>query len=189
MSRPDTSDEATTRREPRFLRIIDRLSTIAGVIAGIAVMALLINVTIDVLARTFLGRPLGLTLELTTYWWMPVLVALGYALAEKQGEHITVTMLLDRLPETTKRYIHGAFGVIGALLVLLLAWFATVSAIEATEIRLMANSLPPLEYWPSKIIAALGLYLLAIQMTATTIRHFLGLTTFDDNLLTEADAV
>jgi TRAP-type C4-dicarboxylate transport system permease small subunit len=177
MVMPEASERVRDNRDPRPLRAIDRLSSIAAAGAGVALVALAVNVALDVAARTIGGRPLGLTLELTTYWWMPVLVTLAYAVTEHRREHITVTMLLDRLSPTTRRYVEGAFSAIGTVIVVLLTWHTSVDAIEAAEVRVAANSDPPLEYWPAKIIAAVGLALLALQMAATTVRHFWGRNT------------
>lgn len=184
------SDEPVrTTQEPALLRVIDRLSSGAGVISGLALVALILNVTVDVVARTFAGRPIGLTLELTQYWWMPLVVGLSYALAQQKGEHITVTVLLDRLPVSTRRIVEGVFSALGTVIVLLLAWFAFVSAADATELGLVVNSDPPLPYWHIKIVVAVGLALFALQLAATTIRHFIGTSVLVDELATEADAV
>lgn len=160
-------------RDPLALRIVDRVSSVAAVGAAVALWALLINVVADVLLRAFTGRPLGLTLELTTYWWMPVLVALSYAITEKRGDHITVTLLLDRLTPRMRRMVDGTFSAIGAALVLLLAWYTGQSAFEAAEVRLMANSNPPLEYWQVKFVACFGLALLGIQLAARSVRQLI----------------
>lgn len=189
MAVPGASRSKCAERDPLVLRAVDRISSVAAIGAGIALVALLVNVAIDVAARTIGGRPLGLTLELTTFWWMPVLVTLSYAMTEREREHITVTMLLDRLPQRMRRYVEGAFSAIGAVLVIILTWYTAADAIAAAEVRLSANSDPPLEYWPAKILAAAGLALLAVQMATTTFRHFSGRSTFTDELATEADVV
>lgn len=176
-------------RDPLVLRIIDRFSSIAAVGAGIAMVALLVNVAVDVLARTIGGRPLGLTLELTTYWWMPVLVTLAYALTEQGREHITVTVLLDRLSNRMRRIIEGGFSGLSTAIVSVLAWFTIVDAAGATEIRQAANSVPPLEYWPIKILAAAGLTLLALQMAATTFRILSGRMVFVDQVTAEVESL
>lgn len=162
------------RRDPLVLRIVDRVTAIAAIGSAVALWALLINVAIDVLARALSGRPLGLTLELTTYWWMPIIVALSYALTEQRGDHITVTILLDRLSPSMRRRVDGTFSAIGAGLVGLLTWFAAVAAVDAAEVRLIANSNPPLEYWQVKFIVLIGLALLAIQLAARSFRQFWG---------------
>lgn len=162
---------AVAAPDPLVLRVVDRVSQVAAVGAAVALWALLVNVVVDVLARAFLGRPLGLTLELTTYWWMPVLVALSYAVTEQRGDHITVTLLLDRLSPRLRRVVESTFSALGAALVLLLAWYTLRSALEAAEVQLRANSNPPLEYWQVKFVAFLGLLLLGIQLLGHAVRQ------------------
>jgi TRAP-type C4-dicarboxylate transport system permease small subunit len=166
--------ETAERPEPLLLRVIDRISGIAAIGAAFALWALLVNVVVDVLARTFSGRPLGLTLELTTYWWMPLIVGLAYAITERANDHITVTLLLDRLAPKLRRMVFGCFSAIGALLVAALAWYTLQTALEAAEVRLIANSNPPLEYWQIHFLTFLGLALLAVQLLARAIREFSG---------------
>lgn len=172
--RTSAPPETAERREPLLLRVIDRVSGIAAIGAAIALWALVANVAIDVLARTFTGRPLGLTLELTTYWWMPVIVALAYAITERGGDHITVTLLLDRLQPKVRRMVFGSFSAIGALLVAALSWYTLETARGAAEVRLIANSNPPLEYWQVLFFTFAGLALLAVQLAARAIREFTG---------------
>lgn len=185
---PRDIDERRFRPEPLPLRVIDRISSVAAVAAGFALVALALNVAADVLARATTGRPLQQTLELTTFWWMPLLIALSYALTEREREHITVTLLLDRLPDRTRRYVEGSFTALGAALVVLLAWYATADAIAATEVRLAAPSTPPLAYWPAKILGATGLWLLALQLAASTYRNFSG-NVYDNEMPIEGEAV
>jgi TRAP-type C4-dicarboxylate transport system permease small subunit len=177
------------KRSPLLLRVIDRASAVAALVAGLALVSLILNVAVDVILRATDGRPLGRTLEMTTYWWMPLLITLSYAITEREREHITVTMLLDRMPTRSRQYVEGAFSAVGAAVVAALTWYTILDAVASTEIRLAANSTPPLEYWPAKILAAIGLSLFTLQMAATTFRHLTGRSTFADDLTTEADAV
>lgn len=189
MSHPESTDPPRVGRDPLLLRVVDKLSSGAAVFAGLALVALLANVAIDVMARTFLGRPVGQTLELTMFWWMPVMITLSYAVTEREREHITVTLLLDRLNRRSRRYVEGSFTAIGAVLVTALAWYASMDALAATEVRMAANSTPPLQYWPAMILAAAGLSLFAVQLAASTFRHFTDRTRYTDELPTEADSL
>lgn len=189
MSIDESGGRLRERREPLVLRAIDRLSALAAIGAGLALVALILNVAVDVLVRAAGGRPIGQTLALTTYWWMPLLVTLSYAITEREREHITVTMLLDRLSRKTRRYVEGAFSAVGAALVLALAWYTSADAVDAAQIRLAANSVPPLEYWQTKILAAIGLSLLALQLIATTVRHLLVNNAPEPGLVAEGDSL
>jgi TRAP-type C4-dicarboxylate transport system permease small subunit len=104
-----------------------------ALIAGLALVALVLNVAVDVIVRATDGRPLGRTLEMTTYWWMPVLVTLSYAIAEREREHITVTMLLDRMPTRSRQYVEGAFSAVGTAVVAALTWYTILDAVASTE--------------------------------------------------------
>lgn len=174
---------------PRGIRIIDRLSSIASVGASVALVLMAINIVVDVVGRTFFHSPFMGTLELTSFWWMPTLTLLAFAVTERHQEHIKVTLLLDSLPRRMRELVEGSVGVLATLLLLVLAWFTLQSALDAEEIRLAANSSPPVPIWPFKFVAFAGVLLLALQTAATSYRHFAGLMPSEDSLATEGDVV
>nr|WP_325210860.1 TRAP transporter small permease [Salinibacterium sp.] len=155
--------------------------------AAIALVLMAVNIVIDVIGRSLFNSPFAGTLELTSFWWMPTLTLLAFAVTERHQEHIKVTLLLDSLPVRMRQIIEGSVSVLATLLLLALAWFTLANAIDAEELRLAANSTPPIPIWPFKFVAAAGIAMLAVQMAATAYRHFAGLLPRADSLATEGD--
>jgi TRAP-type C4-dicarboxylate transport system permease small subunit len=152
-------------------RLIDRLSAAMLVLAGLAMGLMVATVAIDVLGRSLLSRPLPGALEVTTYWWMPMLTLLALGQAEKMGEHIRVTLLLDRLPDRLCAGVEAAVCLLAAGLVLLVAWYTWDEALRGAAIGRTTASRPPVPIWPFVFVAVAGLGVLALQLLASALRH------------------
>lgn len=170
-----TAPEDDTPRLPVLIRAIDRLSDLVAVFAGLGVALLIVNITIDVVGRTLFRAPLAGTLEMTAYWWMPMITLLAFAFTEKGQEHIKVTILLDALPLRMRQLVEGTFGLLATALLLILAWYSLHEALYAASIGKTTPSRPPVTVWPFYFVAVGGVGLLALQVAATTYRCFAGL--------------
>lgn len=177
------------RRLPAVIRIIDRLSQIAAIGAALALALMSINVMVDVIGRTFFRHPFAGTLELTSYWWMPALIVLSFGYAEYLQEHIKVTLVLDALPRRFRQIVEGTIALLGALLLLVVAYFTLMDAMHSFDIQQASNSKPPIAIWPFKFVAVAGAVLLALQLAATAYRFFADRLPARDTLLTEADVL
>lgn len=177
MSRVDERVEGVTigRRLDAALRIIDRLCDVFAYGAAAALVLLALNIFVDVLGRALFNTPLTGTLEMTAYWWMPMLTLLAFAFTERKQEHIKVTILLDALPLRMRQIVEGSFGVLATVLLIALTYFTLIDALESARIRQTTASAPPVHIWPFKFVAVVGVALLSLQVAASTIRYFAGL--------------
>ena len=192
MSRSDdlsVSTEPPVRTDPSLLRVIDRVTCGFGYLAALGVICLILNVFVDVVGRKFFSAPWPGTIERTTYWWMPTLVLLGYAYAEYAQEHIKVTILLDALPERMRQIVEGVFGLLATLLLIALVYYTYQDAMKSFNFREITSSKPPVEIWPARFLAVIGIALLALQSGASTLRRFMGLPVRPGQLDNEADVV
>ncbi|GKY89962.1 TRAP transporter small permease subunit [Sinisalibacter aestuarii] len=176
-------------RLPAILRVIDRMSDIFAFGAATALVLLAVNVLIDVVGRAFFNTPLHGTLEYTENWWMPALTLLAFAFSEKHQEHIKVTILLDSLPLRMRQLIEGSFGLLTVILLMGLTWYTLSSGLESASYRQTTAGHPPVAIWPFKLLAAIGVAMLTLQIAATTLRQFLGMMPTARSLDTDADIV
>lgn len=170
-----TGDTGAARTLGRVLRGIDLVSGALAVLAAAALVALAANVVADVIGRAFFNTPVTGTLEMTSYWWMPMLVLLAFAWTEREQEHIRVTILLDALPGRMRRIVEGCFGGLAAALLAVLAWHSLNEALDSAAVGQTTASSPPTAIWPFKFAAPLGAGALALQAAATAARRFAGL--------------
>jgi TRAP-type mannitol/chloroaromatic compound transport system permease small subunit len=172
-----------------ILRAIDRMSDIFAFGAAAALILLAVNILIDVIGRAFLNMPLRGTLEYTENWWMPALTLLAFAFTEKHQEHIKVTILLDSLPLRMRQLIEGSFGVLAVLLLMGLTWYTITAGLESAAYGQTTAGRPPVAIWPFKLLAAIGVAMLTLQVAATTLRQFLGRMPTARHLDTDADII
>ena len=171
------------------LALIDRLSGALSFGAALALAVLALNIIADVLGRVVFNSPIPGTLEVTAYWWMPMLTLLAYAYTEREQEHIKVTILLDTLPTRMRQIVEGSFGLVAIVLLVFLARHALTEAVDSAEIGQTTSSSPPVAIWPFKFLAVVGIGMLALQIAATTLRNFAGLPLKARDLDNEADVV
>lgn len=161
--------------QPALLRAIDGAGRACAAVAAAGLGCLVLTVAADVAGRTLLGRPLTGALEMTAHWWMPVLTLLAMAMAERQGEHIRVTLLIDTLPDRMRAAAEAAFALVAAALLVLVARHALAEAMQGAAIGRSTPSNPPVAIWPFAFVAVAGLLMLALQNVATAWRRLAGL--------------
>lgn len=122
-----------------------------------------------------LGRKAGLPFPLTVESVEALLVVsvyFGVALVALEGGHVNVTFLTDRLSPQVNRMIDGlghllAFAAFAYLAVA--AWSMAFESIKILEYRLAIARFP---LWPFKVLFALGMTLLSIQVFFNAYKFF-----------------
>lgn len=89
--------------------------------AGLALLAMLAIVTLDVLGRHFLAKPLTGAIELTQYG-MVVVVFAGLPVVSLQRHHITLSLLDHGLGPRARRWHRALIGVLCAGILGMQAW-------------------------------------------------------------------
>ncbi|MDI9896159.1 TRAP transporter small permease [Rhodococcus sp. IEGM 1381] len=84
----------------------------------------MVHTVANALSRTVFGEPIGGTLERVQYWYMPLIVLLGFVIAMQRGEHVRADMFFSRSPDASKRYVASSASVICAVVCLLTAIYS-----------------------------------------------------------------
>jgi TRAP-type C4-dicarboxylate transport system permease small subunit len=171
LAEPATSTWAHLNRpRPTWVRTIDGLAWILAAVASVLLLVLTINILADAGSRSFFNRPLPLTLEISSHYWMPIIVFFGLAAAQRHDEHLRVTLLLDGLSARARRIAELAAYVISTALVMFILYFVVDGAIQSTvmnETDINAGGLP---LWPARWSGAIGWLALGLQLIATLYR-------------------
>lgn len=183
------STKSTGQPVHYMLRVVDRLSAVFAFGAAAAVIFLALNVFVDVIGRKFFNTPFLGTLEMTAYWWMPMLTLFAFAFTEQRQEHIKVTILLDALPVRMRQIVEGSFGIITTGLLMALTYYTVVDALRSAGFQQTTPSTPPVLIWPFKFVAVAGVAMLSLQAAATTARYFLGLLPLHHEYDSDTDIV
>jgi len=167
--RPDVEVEVVNDRLP-WLKWIDRFSVLLAGLGGVLTVCLMLNVAVDVIARSFFDRPLPGTLDLTQFVWMPSLVALGLGYALLRGEHIRVNLLTGPTGPPVQRIIEVVGMVFTLGTVGLFIWFCAVRAGAAMDLDERSVGTRWLQIWPYRWVVVVGLIGLLLQACAQLLR-------------------
>jgi TRAP-type C4-dicarboxylate transport system permease small subunit len=103
------------------IRLIDLLSMLGGVGAAVSVFMLCLLIMVSVIARYVFNSPFLYVDEIASYL-MVSLVFLGLAYTLKEGGHIRVEMIVDRLSYKTR----SVLGIMTGVIALLWAFFVLI---------------------------------------------------------------
>jgi TRAP-type C4-dicarboxylate transport system permease small subunit len=158
-----------------FSRVINQIALSASGIAGLAVLAMTLIITMDVVLR-YAFEPTKWVQEFSNYL-MVVLVFLGLAYTLKEKAHIRVDFIIVRLPKGVGdwlRVINSTLLLAFTMILFYLNWhFFTVSfALKATS----RTSLDVI-IWPAQLVMPLGLAIMSLLLICniyTEIKAALG---------------
>lgn len=157
---------------PLWVRVIDTINRVLFSVAAAAIVLLMIQVILDVCGRYFFNRPIAGTLELVTYWWMPIIVFLSLGWAQRRGEHISVTLLTETLSDRLAKIVWTIGDVFGLAVIAMLIVFASEGAGRATAVHEAALGTATVLIWPMKIVAVIGLISYFLQVVVTLYHRF-----------------
>jgi TRAP-type C4-dicarboxylate transport system permease small subunit len=153
------------------MRLFDRAATFAlwlGLAAGLLMM---LHVTIDVSARTFLNRPIAGTTEIVAAYYMVAVAYLPWAWAARRDQHISVDLVTRLLPAGVNRVLDVIVKLLTSAYLGLFAWQGIVSAIRQTsagEVWEIPRGFLPV--WPARWILPVA----AVLMLAAVLLSLIG---------------
>ncbi len=142
-----------------------RLSKVGAAVGGAALVAMIVLITLQVLSRRVLASPIVVADELSGYLLViTTFSALGYALL--RGDHIRVTLLIDRVSHRLRRYLHVVWCLVGLPFLALIIWRSSKLALGSFESGLFSVSATNIILWPVQAFVPFGFAVLFIQMLA-----------------------
>ncbi len=140
-----------------------RIAELAIEVPAVAVtFVMMVHITANAISRTFLNDPMPNTLEITQYWYLPIVAFLGFIAAQFRGQHVAADLLYERFPQVTKRYVMFAVFAVAAILSLGFARFGWEEALHAKEIGRTAG-VSDLPAWQPYFLAPIAFASLTLQ--------------------------
>jgi len=142
-------------------------NVLARLLMGIAIVALflmMLQMVVDVAMRNFFRRPIEGSLEIVSVYHMVAVVFLPLALVERRHEHITVDLLVDRLPAIARRVIMVIGYLVCAIFFALLTYQTARDAYQAYEIGEILMSSIYITVWPAKFLLPIGFFVMLLQV-------------------------
>jgi TRAP-type C4-dicarboxylate transport system permease small subunit len=104
-------------------RVIASISRVMSGIAATAVILMMLLITVDVLLRYFLNRPIKGAHELIEFM-MILAVFLGVAYVQYRKVNISISLLLDRLPQKAQAIISSLTYILSLGIICVITWTA-----------------------------------------------------------------
>ncbi len=163
----------------KALRLIDKwigyASGMLAVIGGVAIVALMVHVVVDVTGRYFFNHPFSGTLEISTYYYMVMVTALPFAYVTRTQGQITVEMFTSWLPRRWICLFDVFAGLVMLLYVGVIAWKTGQEAGTMTAIGEVHDAgASEIVTWPSRWIPAIAFSVMACAVALRLVRDVKG---------------
>ncbi|MEC9347493.1 MAG: TRAP transporter small permease [Pseudomonadota bacterium] len=106
------TDDRTGAPMRRLMAWVDRLAAGLGLVADALVALMMLHIAFEVMMRYVFGISVPGTLTLVSKYYLPAVVFLPLALAERRGNHISVEVLTQLMPQR----VQGVLDVLARLL-------------------------------------------------------------------------
>lgn len=154
-----TSFGYETRDHPHLDRIQNTISLVAGILAGLAIVLMVVITCIEVFSRTVFGQPLGWNVSFTERYLLVGSAFFGIVTAYRTSAHVAVTSVFALFPVTVQKALQITTHTMVAVVFALLFWFglqATISAAAIGEIPPKGATELPIPEWVWRAFIPLG---------------------------------
>jgi C4-dicarboxylate transporter DctQ subunit len=149
--------------------LIRRAADVAGLLAGLATLAIVLLVSHDIFMRSVLGQPQLFTDELASFLQV-ILIFAGAAYTFHAGGHVRVDLVTGAIRPAARARLRVLTLLLGLVFLAIVIWVTAQSALSAYRYgRVSAVMLYPL-WLPMAFIPA-GLTLLALAMAQVLVRQ------------------
>lgn len=159
-----------TQIESTSRSVLDRVTSACGILGGAGIVLMMLHVVADVVMRYTLNQPAPATLEISQFWYMPIIVFLGLAMAERTDQHISAPIVYDRLKPRLKIEFAAIGAVLSVALLVGFAWYGLEEALTLMEQGAIGiGSGVPI--WQPRFLVPIGTLLFALELIAKLIRQ------------------
>jgi len=151
-------------------RAYGRLVSALGLLSGVLFGAMALGIALDVAMRNLLGAGFGWTIEVMEYAMLVATIA-GAPWVLREGAHVTVDVLVSRVPPTVQRAMRMASGIAGLAICTIVAAYGTKATLQAIERGSMVfKSIVFPEWWVLALVP-LGMAMMAIEFARQIARR------------------
>lgn len=158
--------------------IVARLGQVLAFFAGIAIMAMMFHIVIDVALKYFLNDPIDGTTEIVAAYYMVATVFLPLAYVTATEGHLFVELFTSRLKKRPLAVLTFFTMLLTLLYLFAMIYWMIHEAIEQTKSgEAWETSVELVAVWPSRWLLPIGLgamALVVIVQAVRTVRDGLG---------------
>lgn len=156
-------------------RLADRVAQGLALIGSLGVLALLVHVTVDVVTRNLLGRPIPATNEIVSHYYMVLIAFLPLAWVERGRAMVTVELLDAMLSEPLKRVSDVLVALLATAIYGAIAWVTWETALSNFRIGSFVDVLGyRVPIWPTYFLPPLGFVLAGLVTLLRAVQSVRG---------------
>lgn len=155
-------------------RVIQIPTNIFSWIAGAAILAIMIQVVVDVAMREIISSPIDGTIEIVSFYFMVAVTFLPLAYVSHHEGHIFVELFTRGMRPKSLAFLEGVVGIacfVFALWFVRETWFAALDSFDSGEMWETSDDL--ITIWPSRFALPIGTGLMAIYLLIRLIDDFM----------------
>lgn len=148
---------------------IKYLGYLGAAIALLSLLLVIFIISLNVFLRYFFGESLNFTFEYSEYLFI-VMVYMGFAYTARTGAHITIDLVVRRLPERARDALDGLTSLVALGLMsiyLLFAWNIFISSIVMGKKAMTVLQTPE---WIPHSVLVIGLAFLIPEIIAHIVK-------------------
>ncbi|MCE8025760.1 TRAP transporter small permease [Billgrantia aerodenitrificans] len=148
----------------------DWVAKLALTLAALFLLLMALHVTLDVALRYLLGKSFPGTLEVVSFYYMVAVVFLPLAYVELKREHISVDVLVGRLPASLQLILYLFACSLGLLYFGMLCYQSYLDAMRATTRMETAMANFRFYLWPSRWALPVGFGAMMLAIFANMLK-------------------
>lgn len=157
------SDQRGVRSDSHLRKLVHGLTQLLAFLAVICIIAMLLAIVADVTRRTLVGESVPGVVELGEVA-MVLIVFLGLGFAERRGAHVSMTLVVRKLPPRTAAIVNGLGLLLVVVVVGWMVWVTADRALESFAAQEYRFGLVRVPVWPARIAIAVGLVIYFLEL-------------------------
>ncbi len=149
----------------RLLRVVELLSAAGAALSGVAFTFMTLLILAEILLRTFFDKSTLIASEYSGYT-LAAMIYLGLGYSFRQGAHIRITFLRERLKGWTLHLLEIACALVGSLLCVLSTVFLWEMVQTSFQRGTIAYTVAETPLWMPQAIILVGLVIMTLQILA-----------------------
>jgi len=155
-------------------RLLEGVSNLAAVVAGVALILMMLHINLDVALRYLFSAPLPNTLEIVSTYYIVAVVFLPLALVEILNAHIVVEILSQHLPKRAAEILISIVGLVSAVYFSAFALRSWEDAMQKFSVGELALGNSQITVWPTRFYLPIGCGLLVLMLLYKSWRLIVG---------------
>jgi TRAP-type C4-dicarboxylate transport system permease small subunit len=143
-----------------FNSVVQWISRIGIIISSVILAAMMCLTAVDVILRYCFNKPLGWSYEITELL-LVFIVFSGLLYVQMKKGHVSVDILVSRLPAKSKYIVEVIVTIISFVLVSLMAW-QTFVAVQGQMESNLSTGILRMPIYPFVVVAACGIAMLCL---------------------------